>query len=283
MARNYNIHGFIIYHYWFQLNRKVMYQPLEYFLNPEITFPFAISWANETWSKRWDGSTTDILIEQTYEPESFLLHIQYLLPFFKRPNYIKNDKGECLFYIYKLTDIFSFSDMVQVWEEELKKHNIKIKIINTENSFIKSHDIYDNNFVFEPMYSTHYIPIHYTDKYMNIDYQAIVEKYKTNKYDLKNKHLGLPLYWNNKVRRKEDLYLNVKNFNANVLEELLIILIAELVVKYKNIYELNTISSFENIININAWNEWNEQAVLEPNHITGYENLITISSVLYDV
>jgi hypothetical protein len=85
------------------------------------------------------------------------------------------------------------------------------------------------------------------------------------------------------VRRKEDLYLNVKNFNANVLEELLIILIAELVVKYKNIYELNTISSFENIININAWNEWNEQAVLEPNQISGYENLITISSVLYDV
>jgi hypothetical protein len=283
MACNYNINGFIIYHYWFQLNHKVMYKPLEYFLNPKITFPFAISWANETWSKRWDGSSVDILIQQTYKQESFLLHIQYLIPFFKRPNYMKNDKGECIFYIYNMPDIYDVSNMIQIWEEELNKHGLKIKIINTENSFIKSHNIYNNNFVFEPMYSTHYIPMHRTDTYMNMDYQAIVENYKTNKYDLKNKHLGLPLYWNNKVRRKNDAFLHVKNFNANVLEELLLVLIAELVVKYKNICDLNTISSFENIININAWNEWNEQAVLEPNQISGYENLITISSVLYDV
>jgi len=118
MAREYDIHGFIIYHYWFQIDHKVMYHPLEYFLKPEVTFPFAISWANETWSKRWDGSTTDVLIQQTYEPESFLLHIRYLIQFFKRPNYIKNDNGECLFYIYNMIEITNFSEMVQVWEDE---------------------------------------------------------------------------------------------------------------------------------------------------------------------
>ena len=283
MARKYEINGFIIYHYWFQKNHKVMYQPLEYFLNPAITFPFAISWANETWSKRWDGSNTDILIQQTYELESFLLHIQYLIQFFKRPNYIKNEKGECIFYIYNMNDIKVFPDMIAIWKTELDKHHLKIKIINTENGFGFSHNIYPENFIFEPMYSVHYTPIKETTEFTNMDYSAIIHNYKTNKYNLKGKHLGLPLYWNNKVRRKKDVFLNIKNFNAIALEELLLLLIAELVVKYKNISNLYTIPSHENFINVNAWNEWNEQAMLEPNNITGYENLTTISDVLYNL
>jgi len=282
MARKYEIHGFIIYHYWFQLNHKVMYQPLEYFLKPEITFPFAISWANETWSKRWDGSTQDVLIQQTYDPESFLLHIQYLVPFFKRPNYIKNDQGECIFYIYNMYEFPTFPEMVQVWEDELLKHDIKIKIINTENHMKDTHGIYSNNFIFEPMYSTNYTNLEQKGSYLNMNYQNIIQNYKTNTYDLTNKHLGLPLYWNNKVRKK-DSFLNIQNFNADALEELLLVLIAELVVRYKNISNLDTITTYENIINVNAWNEWNEQAVLEPNDSTGYENLTTISNVIYDV
>ena len=102
-------------------------------------------------------------------------------------------------------------------------------------------------------------------------------------YNLSNKHLGLPLYWNNKVRRGKNYFLYVSNFSADALEELLMILIAELVVRYKNISDLNMITTYENIINVNAWNEWNEQAVLEPNTISGYENLNVISSVLYNV
>jgi len=280
MATQYNINGFIIYHYWFQINHKVMYKPLEYFLNTTITFPFAISWANETWSKNWDGSNKDILIEQTYEPISFFLHIQYLIPFFKRPNYIKNDKGECIFYIYKMNDIPNLAHMVYIWETELKKHHLTIKLICTEGSSSDTHGRYPNNFIFEPMYSTIYTQLHYLQTYINLDYKNIIHNYKTNTYTLTNKHLGLPLYWNNKVRRKKSLALNVKNFNMDALEELLLLLIAELVVKYKNISDLNQLPSHENFININAWNEWNEQAVLEPNEVTGYENIRTISSII---
>ena len=40
------------------------------------------------------------------------------------------------------------------------------------------------------------------------------------------------------------------------------------------------INKNDNVLNINAWNEWNEQAVLEPNDVTGYDNLKTISNVI---
>ena len=50
-------------------------------------------------------------------------------------------------------------------------------------------------------------------------------------------------------------------------------------------FDLNAIDDFdfENVININAWNEWNEQAVLEPNNISGYGNLETIYNVISDL
>lgn len=277
LAKQFNINGFIVYHYWFGLDHKVMYKPLEYL--KEITFPFAISWANELWSKRWDGSNHEILIQQDYPRESYLLHIQYLIPFFKLPHYIKNDQGECIFYIYMLPDIPS--EMFSIWKEELKKHNLKIKFINTENSFGQTHNCYENNFIFEPMYSGCYLNCEIVGNAINTDYMDILNRYRVNTFG--NKHLGLPLYWNNKVRRKNNNYTNITNYSIQHLEELLLLLIAEQVSKYKNVYNLSALPSFENFININAWNEWNEQAVLEPNCITGYDNLNTIYNVTNNV
>ena len=271
MAEKFKINGFIIYHYWFDNGKKVMYKPLECFLNDDITFPFAISWANESWSRRWDGNNNDVLIAQTYSEESFLPHIQYLIQFFKRPNYIKTNDQECILYIYNLSSIPA--TMLSIWETELKKHNLKIKIINTENSFTTNHDYGETNFLFEPMYSSCYVPQQSTPECSTIDYCDILNKYKSTTF--KNKHLGLPLYWNNKVRRKKNKFLNITNFTHEHLELFLLLLLAEHVSKYKNMYT-NHLPLLENFININAWNEWNEQAVLEPTTVDGYKNLTII-------
>ena len=351
MAEKYNINGFVIYHYWFKDNKKVLYKPLEYFLSDDIQFPFCISWANETWSRRWDGSTNDLLLEQTYGKENdYLLHIQYLIPFFLKKNYMKNEKGECIFYIYNFCDIQQYySSMMKVWNAELSKYCLKIDFIITENSFNENHNYNSlslNKFIFEPMYSLNYISAENCDKgdkYLNsikfknfdfdyyklhnidvfeffyndlskvfdhflstgyyekrvfrlfeevnyflVDYKDIIKNYKNldldNYQTMDKKHFGLPLYWNNKVRRKNRYFLHVKNADKSNICYLFNILICRILLRYVNITDLLSIKKKScNFINVNAWNEWNEQAVLEPNSINGFENLETLYEINHDL
>ena len=337
IAENYNINGFVIYHYWFE-NKKILYKPLEYFLDDDISFPFCISWANETWSRRWDGTNNEVLIYQRYgDYNDYLLHIHYLIPFFKKTNYMKNSKGECIFYIYNFDDIKTcYTQMINVWINELNKHGLKISIIITENSIKQNHIEYGlNKFIYEPLYSfiytshikqtlkdenlltsikfenfdfdyylkkntdvfhsfnnlndifNHFVQYGFNENrdyklkeeinYFTIDYNDIIHKYSNNKYDLKNKHLGLPLYWNNIVRRKRKHFIYIENATTDNIEKLFHILICRIVLKYVNCLKVD--NSSDNFINVNAWNEWNEQAVLEPNNLTGYENLELLNKI----
>jgi hypothetical protein len=337
IAEKYNINGFIVYHYWFENNKKVLYKPLEYFLRDDIHFPFCISWANETWSRRWDGTNNEILLQQSYGNENdYLTHINYLIPFFQKKNYIRNAKGECIFYIYKFNEIKDiYTNMMTIWNSELEKYSLKIEVVITEISNVQNHnsnDFHLNNFIFEPIYSVNYgecignvldennylpsikfenfdfeyylkhsidvlekfgndfnrIYDHFIEhgfkenrKYMlkqeinffSVDYIKIINNYKNLKYNLTNKHLGFPLYWNNKVRRKNLPFLYVENANKDNFEYLFYIFICRIVLKYCNCKIEDFKYKEKNFININAWNEWNEQAILEPNNINGYETL----------
>jgi len=342
IAKNYNINGFVIYHYWFDYNHKVMYKPLERFLDNNITFPFCISWANETWSRRWDGSNNEVLLSQSYENHSFEDHINYLIQFFKMPNYMRTEQNECIFYIYNCCNNFLkiYEKMMLCWNEILEMNNLKIKIIITENSFNYTHTVktIKNKFMFEPMYSSNYVRLfeNYnfnknnfdTDKFdvefykntntdlcklsneqlfthfinyginecrqfkyngyifnknMCVDYTKLINNYKKNKYLTNDKHLGLPLDWNNVVRRKDKPFLWVDNFSSENVETLLILLLSKIIIRSSNTYKVQDFDTYDNVINVNAWNEWNEQAVLEPNNITGYSNLETISNVIKNV
>jgi len=118
-----------------------------------------------------------------------------------------------------------------------------------------------------------------------VDYNDIVNRYKNQTNVDINVHMGLPLNWCNVVRRKNLPFLYVSNSTTQNIEELLILLLTDVVCKYKNIFKLSSIheTKIDNVININAWNEWNEQAVLEPNNVYGYANLELVSRILSNV
>ena len=79
LAREYGIHGFCYYHYWFA-GEQLLQLPFEQVLRSgEPDFPFALCWDNQPWS-RGSGGAREILQDQTYSREDDLAHIQALLP-----------------------------------------------------------------------------------------------------------------------------------------------------------------------------------------------------------
>lgn len=100
LAREYGVSGFCYYYYWFS-GTKLLHQPVESMLaSGKPDFPFCLSWANENWTRRWDGRSEEVLIEQCHRPEDDERLAADLMPFFQDPRYIKID-GKPLLLIYR--------------------------------------------------------------------------------------------------------------------------------------------------------------------------------------
>jgi len=124
LAKKYNIHGFAIYHYWFG-TKAIMEKPLEMMLSdgyPDI--PFCLTWANEPWSRRWDGMDgSEVLLNQTYDRETWKPHFDWLLPFLGHTNYLKY-RGLPIIIIYRADDIPDLKQMISQWKIWAREANL---------------------------------------------------------------------------------------------------------------------------------------------------------------
>lgn len=92
LARRHGLHGFCYYHYWFD-GRRVLDRPLrEVLVSGEPDFPFCVAWANEHWTRVWEGEAERVIIEQSYQPGWARDFILDLLPILQDPRYIRIDR-----------------------------------------------------------------------------------------------------------------------------------------------------------------------------------------------
>lgn len=123
LAKKYGVYGFCFYHYWFD-GHMLLQKPMENMLNdPELNIPYCISWANENWTNAWKANgDVRTLIQQTYGKEDeWKRHFDYLLPFFKDPNYILED-NKPFFVIYRPEIIPCLNEMLDYWNELAKQN-----------------------------------------------------------------------------------------------------------------------------------------------------------------
>jgi lipopolysaccharide biosynthesis protein len=120
LARDHGIYGFCYYHYWFN-GRRLLNRPFDEVLRlGSPRFPFCICWANENWTRRWDGQQRQVLLAQYYSPEDDLAHIHHLLPVFADDRYIRID-GRPLLLVYVLAAFPDPLRTADIWREEVRR------------------------------------------------------------------------------------------------------------------------------------------------------------------
>lgn len=281
LMKSSGVHGQIFYHYWFS-GKLILEEPVKMLLDtPDIDMPFCFCWANENWTRRWDGDDADILLGQIYSKEDAKAFIEYLIPFFKDSRYIRIDDRPVL-YIYRPTSIPDIKEYLEIWESVCAEASLPkpyvVSVLTrgatdpndfhmdagterilhdwTENAVA---DIGDRLYKYEEL-NAHILP-----------YDEVASFYE-NQSEAKpfTYFRSLIATWDNTARYGKDAYL-VHGFTPERFQEWL-----ESTIEYSR----RTLPDDRRYIVINAWNEWAEGAHLEPDEYFGYSYLNSIGRVL---
>ena len=287
LAKHYGIDGFCIYHYWFN-GKQLLEKPINMLLEREnIELPFCFCWANEPWTRTWDGDEGSkvTLMGQNYgNIEDWQKHYRYLSVFFKRKEYIKVEEKPVL-VIYKQEHIDERKDMLMIWNAMAIEDGFAgIFIINTRRRNVPDSELYgDAFFDFEPfatirsalpseleMATNSYIGNREDNAgmvYGVYDYERICQ-YMVRRNVINDKHyLGMCSWWDNSARRGMNSPLLFENADPNVFKQ------------YFKIQYHRAVKANHEFMFINAWNEWGEGTYLEPDERFGLGYLEAIKAV----
>jgi hypothetical protein len=305
LAKRHGVFGFCHYHYWFD-GKQLLETPTNLILaNPDIDFPFFLSWANETWSRRWDGRDHHVLIAQTHPPtkESWKRHYDYLIKAWNDPRAIKID-GKPVFVIYRPQRIDKIDQMLAYWRELAKEDGL----IGLYFIFQKQYELpnraclnsFDALFQFQPFEAinspTYNINSIRHSRWFKL-VRSLPEKYQDMLRGLRAKFIKELTFhdyeetWKKIVEIRSDQELTsfpgafVDWDNSSRYKHRATIFYGATPPVFENwlsklIESMPKRNLPENFIFLNAWNEWSEGAYLEPDEKYGYEYLEAVKKVL---
>jgi|GEM_PF-1047768 len=271
LARSYGIGGFCFYYYWFN-GRRLLERPLDNMLASGMPdFPFCICWANENWSRRWDGSEDDILMKQEHSPESDARFIRDIIPMLRDPRYIKV-QGKPIILVYRVNLLPDPASTAHIWRTICAEEGIpSIHLCAVQSFGITNPRPYgfDAAVEFPPHTKRALIdPGRMPD--LDPSFEGYIEDYlqvARHQVSLPPAHYlkyrGIMPSWDNTARRRNRGHVII-NSSPSAYEAWLQVLIQE---------ALEDRSPEDSLIFINAWNEWGEGNHLEPDQKNGHAYL----------
>lgn len=267
LAREYGVGAFCTYFYWFA-GKTLLEAPLRRWLNdPALDLPIALCWANENWSRRWDGRADDILIGQAHSAEDDLAFIAYVADYLRDPRYLRVD-GRPMLLVYRPGLLPDPAATAARWRDWCRTHGVG----EIHLAYVQSFDRvppasigFDAAVAFPPN-NTSLRPITGTQRLLNPHYRGDVLDWRELAADAMSApdpayrlYPGVNPGWDNEARRsgrgRTYIHATPRGFERWTRHA---------------IETARRRSPTAPLVFVNAWNEWAEGAVLEPDARDGH-------------
>ncbi|MGB3394212.1 MAG: glycoside hydrolase family 99-like domain-containing protein [Stenotrophomonas sp.] len=268
LAAEYGIGAFCFYFYWFD-GRTLMEAPLQQWLADDgIELPFCLCWANENWTRRWDGRDGEVLIGQQHSAEDDLAFIAHIAPYLRDRRALKIDDRPMLL-VYRPHLLPNARTTAQRWRQWCRDHDIGEIHLACVQGFERPDPRsigFDSAVEFPPNMSN---PASLSGQQwlLNPDFNGDVRDWRELARESASRplpdytlHPGVNPGWDNEPRRPGEgrVYLHAsprgyRDWLRTTVHE-----------------RLSAVPIARRLVFINAWNEWAEGAVLEPDARLGH-------------
>ena len=272
----YNLDAFCIYFYWFDKKRPLERGILSYRDNNHANKKFFLCWANENWTRKWNGADHDVLLKQNYSEEDFIEMVEYLCKnYFSNTKYYRID-NKVIFMIYRpnlIPDLYK--KIVLMREICKKKFNLELYLGYFE-SFERTNPL-EYNLDFSSDFSPNMKVKQFECKDLTssinffnpkcdtvLDYNSLIDVSKNYEFDNQYKKFrSVTPAWDNspRVAGTSRIFINSdpEKFYYYTLNA----------IKYlkENFIEKKS------FLFVNAFNEWGEGAYIEPDRDEGYARI----------
>lgn len=267
LAREYGIGAFCSYFYWFG-GKILLEDPLKQWLaDPSLDLPVCLCWANENWSRRWDGRADDTLIGQRHSAEDDIAFIEHVSRYLLDPRYLRVD-GKPLLLVYRPGLLPDANATAARWRSWCREHGVgEIKL-----AYVQSFDRADpRDFGFDaaiefPPNNVTLTPITARQQLLNPDYHGDVYDWRELAHQAQAQadpsypcYPGVNPGWDNEPRRSGRGRVFAHASPRGYRDWL-----------RHSVETARKRFPVQPLVFVNAWNEWAEGAVLEPDRRLGH-------------
>ncbi|MGI8663441.1 MAG: glycoside hydrolase family 99-like domain-containing protein [Acidimicrobiales bacterium] len=282
LATHAGIAGFMYYHYWFA-GETLLEGPIEALLASDSDQPFCIMWANENWTRRWDGRQTDVLVAQDYDRVPAQEFIDSILPFLADKRYM-TVRGRKILAVYRPGQIPDLASVIDAWRRRARDAGVgELHVLNVDvdvefdglEGTPEDHGI-DGSLGFPPHnHHWHWVPhtsLGVDERFVGniLSYEAMCRdaERRFRRATPSEHYPGVLVGFDNTARRQlaSDIWYGS---NPYTFRRWLAAAVGSVMDRPAD----------ERVVFINAWNEWAEGAMLEPSDRFGRTFLLAVRDV----
>lgn len=267
LARAYGISGFCYYYYWFH-GKRLLEMPIERLLeSSSAAMPFCLCWANENWTRAWDGGggTSEILIGQEHSDADDEAVIRDLIRYLRHPSYL-HVNGKPMLLVYRVELFPDIRRTTDLWREICRREGIGelhlVRVDSFENA-IRTEPPPTHGFDATLEFPPHHRGAPLQKKLAIVDggftgvvhdYEEIVLQSIAHKEASYLHYRCVMPRWDNTARRQAAATVFARSTPGAYQAWL------EEVLRYTREQNVGD----DRLVFVNAWNEWAEGAHLEP-------------------